>query len=89
MNNDKIINKLKKYWNHVYIWIDKPNVIYENHKHPYDTKIIIVKGEMNLVIDKKKHHLKSGDETIIKNNEDHQAEIGENGCEYIVAEQKK
>ena len=58
MNYNKEIKKeLKKNWTKVYIWEDKPNEFYEKYSHPYDTKLVILEGEMLLTIENKRYEL--------------------------------
>ncbi len=72
----------------VYVWKDKPNEIYKEHSHPYDTKLIIVGGEISLNLENKNVRLKAGDAVLIKKNKLHSAKVGDRGCEYIVGEAK-
>lgn len=89
MNEGEIIKKLKKEFKEVYIWEDKPNIIYKKHSHSYKTKLLIVNGNMIIKKEGKEIDIKSGDSIIINRNELHEAIIGSNGCKYIVAEKEK
>jgi len=89
MNEHELITELKKKWKEVYIWKDKPNELYEEHAHPYYTKIIILEGNIELLIENKKYNLGPTDTIIIKKDKIHSAKIGINGCKYVVAEKKK
>lgn len=88
-DQSKAILDLRKEWKEVYLWDDKPNEFYQKHKHPYDTLIIIVDGELSLEIKGKNIKLYKGDKIIIKKDQEHEARAGKLGCSYIVAEGRK
>ncbi|MEK6844395.1 MAG: cupin domain-containing protein [Nanoarchaeota archaeon] len=86
MKEQDIINKLKKEFKEVYTWEDKPNRSYEKHSHEWDTKIIIISGDISIKIDGKEFTLKRGDSIYIEKNKTHKAKTGQTGCKYIVGE---
>ena len=79
---------IKKGYN-VYVWSDKPNEHYKSHNHPYDTKLIILRGSMKLTMENRIFELKPGKEFYIKAKEMHGALIGKEGCRYLVGEKIK
>ena len=72
----------------IYLWEDKPNYIYEKHSHNHDTKLIILSGSIEIKKGNSSYFLKQGDSILIKENEVHEAKVGENGGKYLVAEGK-
>lgn len=81
--------KLEGYDN-VYAWDAPPDEIEEEHEHPFETKLVIVAGEMRinvLRVDKMEDFtLHPGQEIEINRGERHNATAGPEGCRYVVGE---
>ena len=85
----QLILKLKSEgFDKVYVWDGEPNEEDTNHSHLFDTKIVILKGDIEIETNGKKSVLKSGDEMEIPRNKIHAAIVGLSGCRYIVAERR-
>ena len=89
MDTKELVNELRKKWRKVHIQEDKPNEFYEKHFHPFETKIIILEGDMAIKLGDKKLNFEEGDEIIIRANEEHEVKIGNSRCKYIIAEVQK
>ncbi|MBI2637894.1 MAG: cupin domain-containing protein, partial [Candidatus Sungbacteria bacterium] len=59
-----------------YVWTDAPGTHYAGHTHHTITAHIILAGEMELIIEGKKHLLKAGDRFDVPVNAVHSARIG-------------
>jgi quercetin dioxygenase-like cupin family protein len=91
MTEKEIIKSLEtEGYEKVWVYDAEPNEIDEEHKHDFDTKLHILSGEIeinNFSAGKiMNFHLKQGDEIEIPRNQVHSAQVGINGCRYIVAE---
>lgn len=69
-----------------YVWTDKPNMRYADHTHHAISAHIILKGEMELIVEGKKHILREGDRFDVPANAVHSACMGPEGCSYLVGE---
>ena len=87
MEKEEITKQLKKErYNSVYSWKDKPNKIYKNHFHNTETKLIIMKGEIQITTGGVTKNCESGESIIIIKKGKHSAVVGSEGCEYMVGE---
>ncbi|OGN16816.1 MAG: hypothetical protein A3C88_01275 [Candidatus Yanofskybacteria bacterium RIFCSPHIGHO2_02_FULL_50_12] len=92
MEKEKIIEKLKgEGYDEVYEWEDKPDAHYSAHKHNFDTKLVILEGELSIEIQMVygKKILRPGEEMVIPKETFHAAWAGPTGCKYIVGEKHK
>ncbi len=84
---DKEISELKGMgYDKVYVWDAEPNEEDPNHSHAFNTRLVILSGEILVKIGKKRTTLKSGDMIDIPKRVAHYASVGAGGCKYIVAE---
>lgn len=65
---------------------DPPNHSYPDHKHDQIYAHIVLKGEMWLTVEGKKHFLKTGDRFDVPKGVVHSAKIGPKGCTYLIGE---
>lgn len=91
MDEGKIIEKLtSEGYQEVYIWDAKPGEFDAEHQHDFDTKLIILAGEIQIrtaVGNFLSNTIyKTGDEITISKHQPHEAKVGAKGCRYIVAE---
>ena len=90
MKDEEILNSLKhEGYNEVYVWVDKPGFVYEKHSHEYETKLVILSGNIEVEIDGKKVNLTSGNDFVIPAWKEHSALVGPDGCKYAVGEGEK
>ncbi len=73
-------------WDKVYIWDAEPHEADPSHTHPFDTKLVILTGEIEIEMDSVKKILQAGDDINIPRGKVHAGLVGEKGCRYIVAE---
>lgn len=76
----------KEGYDNVYIWEAVPLEEDSDHNHDFDTKLAVLEGEIEIVVDGKKSLLKEGDSIEIPRNKIHSGKVGLGGCKYIVAE---
>lgn len=69
-------------WESAFGEVDPP------HTHPFETKIVLLQGELHLTFDGQTHVLKPGDEIVVPKEMSHSAESGESGCTYVVGEKE-
>lgn len=87
MNEEGLILELKNEgYERVYTWHEKPLEVDENHQHDFDTKIIVLKGEITVEMNGKKVVAIEGDVIYTPRDTVHRAITGKEGCTYIVAE---
>lgn len=70
----------------VYVWDATPGEEDAEHSHEFDTKLVILDGDLALTMRGTTTLLKEKDEFEIPRNEKHAAVVGARGCSYIVAE---
>lgn len=86
MENQKIEELKQRGYSPVWVYDSAPNEEDPGHAHPYDTHLIVIKGEIEIKMDGKVEVLKVGDEADILRGKVHSAKSAANGCKYIVAE---
>jgi len=91
MDEQLEIEKLKSEgYDKVWVYEAEPDEIDESHSHDYDTKLIILRGEISVAFKTGDAILNKsyvvGDEVVISKNKSHSAKVGPSGCRYIVAE---
>lgn len=65
---------------------DGPDTIYRPHSHPNTVAHIILSGHMRLVLKGEVQLLNPGDRWDIPAGVEHEAEIGGEGCTYMMGE---
>ena len=81
------IEELKKEgYESVYIWDAKPNEEDLDHVHSFDTRLIVLEGEIEIRMSGRSTFLKSTNEIDIPKEVVHYGKAGASGCKYIVAE---
>jgi len=73
-------------FNPVYVWQAEPDEDDSDHAHDFDTKLIVLEGNISIGINDKIIILKPGDSVEIPRNKTHSGKAGSAGCKYIVAE---
>jgi quercetin dioxygenase-like cupin family protein len=71
---------------HTYVWEDAPRAFYPDHTHPGLTAHIILGGEMTLTCGGKSETFRVGDRCDVPAGAVHSAEMGPQGCRYLVGE---
>jgi quercetin dioxygenase-like cupin family protein len=65
---------------------DGPDTIYKIHTHPVTVAHIILSGHIRLVMDGEVHLLHPGDRLDVPAHVPHEAEIGGEGCTYMIGD---
>jgi S-adenosylmethionine hydrolase len=91
MSEQKMIEQLESEgFDKIWVYDAEPNEVEEEHQHDYDTKLAILKGEIQIisemggVITNIKYS--KGQTVEIPRDKLHSAKVGHEGCQYIVAE---
>lgn len=79
-------DELKKEGFFTYVHTDGPDAHYPDHMHDQIAAHIILKGEMWLTMNGKKHFLKVGDRLDVPKGVVHSAKIGPKGCTFLIGE---
>jgi quercetin dioxygenase-like cupin family protein len=88
MTEQEYIEKLKEEgYNKVYVWDAVPNEEDLEHSHPYNTKLVVLAGDIAITVNNQTLKLKVPDTIQIPKDILHSAIAGPEGCKYIVAEQ--
>lgn len=87
MDEQDIIRDLQgKGYQKVYVWKAEPKEKDPKHKHPFDTHLYVLHGELEVRMDNSIIVMKIDDELDIPRNTIHEAKAGPDGCTYIVGE---
>jgi quercetin dioxygenase-like cupin family protein len=91
IDEQRIIDDLKaEGYDNVWAYEAEPEEIDEEHSHEYDTKLVILSGDIQITsevggaITNMKYV--TGQTVEIPRNKLHSAKVGPDGCRYIVAE---
>ncbi len=88
MDEASVIAELKKEgYGKVYAWHATPGENDPAHTHPFDTKLVILEGELEIILGDKKFVLRPGDSIEVPQDQTHAGIAGTQGCTYIVAEE--
>jgi quercetin dioxygenase-like cupin family protein len=71
---------------HMYVWQDGPQAFYADHTHDGLTAHVILDGEMTLTMAGKSQTFRAGDRCDVPAGAVHSAQMGSNGCRYLVGE---
>jgi len=71
---------------HTYVWQDGPHAFYSDHTHAVETAHIILDGEMTLTMNGESQTYRTGDRCDVPAGAVHSAQMGPQGCRYIVGE---
>jgi hypothetical protein len=83
---DKIDELKKQGYENVIVW-DKVTAFGSvDHSHSFDTRIVVLSGEIEISINGQTRVLKTSDEIDIPRDTLHHAKAGPSGCRYISAE---
>lgn len=87
---DVVMNLRKEGYDRVYVWNAKPNEVDEAHSHDFDTRLIVLEGQIEITAPINGEvvtlsHSTGSDVEIVKHTS-HSAKVGSNGCRYVVAE---
>lgn len=91
MEEQKLIEQLtNEGFDKVYVYDAEPGEVDEEHTHPFDTKLIILAGDISITSvlggAVTNMNYKTGSSVSIPRNDPHSAKVGSGGCRYIVAE---
>ena len=86
MSEHIIKRLLAEGYDKAYVWNAKPGEYDPHHSHSFDTKLIVIDGDILVEMDNERKTLKEGDEFEIPSQRTHVAKVGPSGCKYIVAE---
>jgi len=78
--------QLRKEGFFTYVHSDSAGAHYGDHTHNVISAHIILKGEMWLTVEGKKHFLKAGDRFDVPQGAVHSATMGPKGCTYLIGE---
>lgn len=70
----------------IYVWQDGPNAHYPAHTHRDDTAHVILAGEMTLILGGRRRTYRPGERVDVAADTEHTAEMGPQGCRYMVGE---
>jgi mannose-6-phosphate isomerase-like protein (cupin superfamily) len=73
-------------FSHTFVWQDGPRAHYPDHTHAGLTAHIILDGEMTLTMDGKSETYRAGDRCDVPAGAVHSAQMGPQGCRYLVGE---
>ena len=73
-------------FSHTFVWQDGPRAFYPDHAHAGSTAHIILEGEMTLTMDGASQTYRAGDRCDVPAGTTHSAQMGPQGCRYIVGE---
>jgi quercetin dioxygenase-like cupin family protein len=73
-------------FSNAYVWEDRPNAHYPDHTHSSETAHIILRGELTLTMSGKSETYRQGDRCDVPAHAIHSAQIGPQGCRYLIAE---
>lgn len=85
-SGDKIQELKTMGYDPVYVWNAEPNEEDPDHTHPFDTRLFIMDGEIEIRLGEKIITLRSTNEMDIPRGTVHSGKVGPKGCKYIVAE---
>lgn len=70
----------------VYVWTDRPDTVYPDHTHPTETAHVVLEGEIVVTTadGTKTYHV--GERFDVPADTIHSAEVGPEGCLYVVGE---
>jgi quercetin dioxygenase-like cupin family protein len=71
---------------HTFVWQDGPGALYADHTHDGLTAHIILDGEMTLTMNGESQTYRTGDRCDVPAGAVHSAQMGPQGCRYIVGE---
>jgi quercetin dioxygenase-like cupin family protein len=86
-NESELRKKLEaEGFSHTFVWQDGPRAFYPDHTHAGLTAHIILDGEMTLAMGSESHTYHVGDRCDVPAGATHSAQMGPQGCRYIVGE---
>jgi quercetin dioxygenase-like cupin family protein len=91
MSEQQIITQLEEEAYHpVYAYTAEPNEIDEEHSHKFETKLVILEGDINITSEVEgvimNMNYKAGQDILIPRGKIHSAKVGAGGCRYVVGE---
>ena len=87
MSEKEVIELLKKEgFSRVYVWEDSPGSFYPDHTHSYLSAHIVIEGKIKIRTKEGEFVFEKGDRFDVDEGEVHSAEIGEEGCRYVIGE---
>jgi len=87
-NESELRRKLEaEGFSHTFVWQDGPGAFYPDHTHHDLTAHIILDGEMTLTMNGESQTYRVGDRCDVPAGTVHSAQMGPEGCRYIIGEQ--
>lgn len=87
LNETELRRKLEdEGFSHTFIWQDGPQAFYPDHTHDGLTAHIILNGEMTLTMNGASSTYHAGDRCDVPAGATHSAQMGPQGCRYIIGE---
>ncbi|MEK7549781.1 MAG: cupin domain-containing protein [Patescibacteria group bacterium] len=71
---------------HIFEWVDEPGIEYPSHKHQDKVSMYILSGGLTFQFSDGEVVLKEGDRFDVIPGKEHTAEVGADGCRYLVGE---
>jgi len=73
-------------FSHTFVWQDGPHAFYPDHTHAGFTAHVILDGEMTLTMNGAAQTYRVGDRIDVPAGAVHSAQMGPQGCRYLVGE---
>jgi quercetin dioxygenase-like cupin family protein len=87
MTEEQIKDRMKaERYLQIDIYDDPANEVFPDHDHPGDQLLVVQKGSIAVNMDGKDFFLKPGEEIFFPAKRRHSAQVGAEGCLYIVGE---
>lgn len=85
INQEQEIERLKSEgYDPVYVWTAEPNEHDPEHSHDFDTHLVVLEGNIEVIMNDAPKILTSGDTVDIPSGTIHSGLVGKEGCTYIV-----
>jgi quercetin dioxygenase-like cupin family protein len=87
MNEADIVKELEaEGFDKVYVWAAEPGEEDPEHTHPFDTRLVVIEGDIRITMNGDVHTLSPGESFDIPHDMPHEGHAGMKGCRYAVAE---
>ncbi len=83
---DKIAELKRQGYKNVTIWNEVTAAGSVDHSHPFDTHLVVLDGEIEVIVDDQSRVLKTSEEIDIPRGTMHHSRLASKGCRYITAE---
>ncbi|CCQ73606.1 cupin domain-containing protein [Magnetospira sp. QH-2] len=87
MTESEIVRQLQaEGYGQVFVWEDASGARYPHHSHPGQTAHVVLAGAITIATATGSRTYRAGDRFDVPAGESHAAEVGPEGCRYVVAE---